>query len=403
MSIQLETATLVSIFVESILYGFFLFLFSVSSAIIWCRHCESSSTRRTNLKLFLVSFTMFAVSTVHIGTGLHRVLHAFMPGEDRQTPGETLKATNTACYLAKMVAYAFQVVLGDGFMIYRLYMVWNGNNLVCLPAVVIFLGGIAAATGSIHHSAMSPVGNNVIFAAQARAWIIPSMLLTFLTNAYSTALIAGRLWWVPHKINGMLPQGGENQCNLGPAAVIIIESGVVYSSCMIILIALYASGSYAQNIVLDALTQIIGIVFSIIIVRVAVGVSDATPLKRASTTLNETTSKSPFSLGIINRVHWPGTTSKAVSAAPATIRTDQWRSSGAHWHSLSADMFHAAQSRPHGFISVNITRSNDAGYASQESTVTVDETDQDKVIGHMEGGAIKSESSVDHSHHNVDE
>ncbi|KAF5311110.1 hypothetical protein D9619_007638 [Psilocybe cf. subviscida] len=163
----------------------------------------------------------------------------------------------------------------------------------------------------------------------------------------------------------MLPHGGDNQCNLGPAAAIIIESGVVYSSCMIILIALYASGSYAQNIVLDALTQILGIVFSIIIVRVAVGASGATPLKRASATLSETTGKSPFGLSIRSRIHWPGTTSKAVSVAPTTIRTDQWRSSSAHGRSLSTDMFHSARSRPQGFISVSVTRSNDAGYTSE--------------------------------------
>ena len=58
-----------------------------------------------------------------------------------------------------------------------------------------------------------------------------------------------------------------------PAAMIIIESGSIYSACLIILLSLYLSGSFAQYILLDAVTQMIGIVFSLIIVRVGLGLS----------------------------------------------------------------------------------------------------------------------------------
>ena len=55
--------------------------------------------------------------------------------------------------------------------------------------------------------------------------------------------------------------------------MIIIESGMIYSACLIILLSLYLSGSFAQYIVLDGVTQVIGIVFSLIIVRVGLGLS----------------------------------------------------------------------------------------------------------------------------------
>lgn len=37
-----------------------------------------------------------------------------------------------------------------------------------------------------------------------------------------------------------------------PAMVLIIESGAIYSACLVILLSLYLSGSFAQYIVLDS-------------------------------------------------------------------------------------------------------------------------------------------------------
>jgi len=61
--------------------------------------------------------------------------------------------------------------------------------------------------------------------------------------------------------------------NLAAPMILIIESGAIYSVCLLTLIILYASGSFAQYIVFDAVTQIIGIVFSLIIVRIGLGLA----------------------------------------------------------------------------------------------------------------------------------
>lgn len=51
--------------------------------------------------------------------------------------------------------------------------------------------------------------------------------------------------------------GSVNGREVLPAAIVIIESGAIYSACLIILLSLYVSGSFAQYIVLDAVTQVI--------------------------------------------------------------------------------------------------------------------------------------------------
>lgn len=77
-------------------------------------------------------------------------------------------------------------------------------------------------------------------------------IINVLTNsAYGfSALIAGRIWWIHRRTKGAV-----SGSNLVPAAVVVIESGGIYSACLIILLSLYLSGSFAQYIVLDAVSH----------------------------------------------------------------------------------------------------------------------------------------------------
>jgi hypothetical protein len=69
-----------------------------------------------------------------------------------------------------------------------------------------------------------------------------------LTNA--SGLIAGRIWWINRATIGRV-EGP----NLAAPMILVIESGAIYSFCLIILIILYATGSFAQYIALDAVSN----------------------------------------------------------------------------------------------------------------------------------------------------
>jgi hypothetical protein len=66
-------------------------------------------------------------------------------------------------------------------------------------------------------------------------------------------LIAGRIWWVPLKVTRIQGSNG----NLGPTPIAIMESGAICTISLIILMVLYVNHTYAQNIVLDSMIQII--------------------------------------------------------------------------------------------------------------------------------------------------
>ncbi|KAJ7078392.1 hypothetical protein C8R43DRAFT_1143408 [Mycena crocata] len=109
-----------------------------------------------------------------------------------------------------------------------------------------------------------------VFVSELHNWIVSFFSLTLFTNFTCTSLIAGRIWWMNRRVVATAEISGRK---LGPAIIIIVESSAIYSACLIILLSLYLSGSYAQYIHLDGVVQIGGVVFSMLIVHVGHGLS----------------------------------------------------------------------------------------------------------------------------------
>jgi len=261
MPISLAKVTLVSIFVESVLYGLFLSLFGISSVIL----LKGRKRVKLNTPMLAVSLGMLLFATIHVGSDLQRVLTGFL-NPDRPA-GKYLPNVNDPLYLLKSTAYTAQTLLGDGFLIYRLYLVWQRNKLVTLPFFICLLASTAVGIGTLHaFTRVTPI--TPVFIVDLKHWILAFFVLTLTTNFSCTLLIAGRIWWVHRSTKGKM--GGTN---LAVPMILVVESGAIYSFCLIILIILYATGSFAQYIALDAVSQVIGIVFSLVIVRIGLGLS----------------------------------------------------------------------------------------------------------------------------------
>ncbi|KZP24249.1 hypothetical protein FIBSPDRAFT_822382 [Athelia psychrophila] len=224
-----------------------------------------------NVPLISVSIAMFVLATIHIGVDLSRLLTALFHAQN--VHGGTiglLSQVNSVHYLLKSTAYTIQTIIGDGFLLYRLAKVWGNGRKILWPLLIPFAGSIACGTGTMVSFARVSSDDSV-FVMQLHNWIISFFALTLFTNFIATFLIAFRIWRT-HRRAGGLTIGRS----LVPTIVLVIESGAIYSATLVILISLYLSGSYAQYIALDAVTQIIGVVFSLVIVRVGLGLtSDA--------------------------------------------------------------------------------------------------------------------------------
>ncbi|KAH7890367.1 hypothetical protein F5I97DRAFT_16588 [Phlebopus sp. FC_14] len=250
-----------------------------------------NSRQQRNKPMIFASITMFVLSTVHVAADIQRLLEAFIFNTDANA---YLAQVNTALYSVKSTAYAAQTLVGDGFVLYRLYLVWNGDRRVVFPISICFIAsigtlhivhtvvfltseflgvGIGALQGFARASPTTP-----IFITELQNWVVSFFSLTLFTNFSCTSLIAMRILWVHHRANTAI-----SDRSLVSAAIVIIESGAIYSVCLIILLSLYLSNSFAQYLMLDAVTQIIGVVFSLIIVRVGLGLSTERTYRQQTT------------------------------------------------------------------------------------------------------------------------
>ncbi|KAF9228998.1 hypothetical protein BS17DRAFT_772871 [Gyrodon lividus] len=289
MAIGLPEVVLVSIFVEGCLYGVFGVLFFASMFVLLRR---KNSREQINKPMICASIAMFVLSTVHVAADIQRLLEGFIYNPD---PNAYLSQVNTPLYSLKSTAYAAQTLVGDGFVLYRLYLVWNGDKRVVLPIAICFVASIGVGIGALQGFARaSPTAP--IFITELHDWVVSFFSLTLFTNLSCTSLIASRILWVNRRTN--IAVSGRNVVT---AAVVIIESGAIYSCCLIILLSLYLSNSFAQYIMLDAVTQVIGVVFSLIIVRVGLGLSTDKTYQRTSllTTMHTAPSSGPYRMNTV--------------------------------------------------------------------------------------------------------
>lgn len=95
---------------------------------------------------------------------------------------------------------------------------------------------------------------------QSYHWISSGLLIGLLSWSvcFRLGLIVFRLWWIRRRIQSMPNFTGDpNYKRVSSAAAIIVESGAVYSLCLIVLIVLYMTKSWSAQIVQDAMPQII--------------------------------------------------------------------------------------------------------------------------------------------------
>ncbi|KZP11419.1 hypothetical protein FIBSPDRAFT_837549 [Athelia psychrophila] len=264
MSIGLDVVSVVSLFVESTLYGLFIILFAVSMVVLLLRKRKSDPV---NVPLVSVSIAMFVLATIHIGVDLRRLLDALFNSQD--VPGGAigwLSAVNSVEYLLKSTAYAMQTIIGDGFLLYRLARVWGNDKRVVLPLLIPYAGSVVCGAGTLV-SFSQVTSADSIFMTELHSWVVSFFAITLFTNLVATFLIAFKIWTTHRRA------GAISGASLLPTLVIVVESGVIYSATLVVLISLYLSGNFAQYIALDAVTQIIGVVFSLVIVRVGMGLT----------------------------------------------------------------------------------------------------------------------------------
>ncbi|TFK97078.1 hypothetical protein BDV98DRAFT_514405 [Pterulicium gracile] len=109
-----------------------------------------------------------------------------------------------------------------------------------------------------------------VFRPEIARWAKATFMLTFTTNILVTSLIAGRLWWISRGVRKHFGKGHSSRYHR--AIILVVESGALYSSSLLVFIVLYTMEYYAEMIVYDSVSQIACIAPILIIVRAGLGI-----------------------------------------------------------------------------------------------------------------------------------
>ncbi|KAJ7162312.1 hypothetical protein C8R46DRAFT_1104283, partial [Mycena filopes] len=148
---------------------------------------------------------------------------------------------------AGAIVYVTNNLVADALLIYRCFVIWGTPWVTVAPLLLL------VATMILGYS------------LQLKLFFILSLTM----NLFVPALVAGRLWWIIRRIrvDNVTRRKGRN------AMAIILESGLIYSLFVSIHMGFFHFADPRDQIIYAALSQVVGIVPTLIIVRVGLGVS----------------------------------------------------------------------------------------------------------------------------------
>ncbi|KIK79442.1 hypothetical protein PAXRUDRAFT_834099 [Paxillus rubicundulus Ve08.2h10] len=258
---SVNAAILVSIIVESILYGLLIFLFGVTvRALIYQRTSAEISISRLMLG---TACLLFILGTMRLAVDSNHLWQGFITSGDPY-----LFFQDVTKYTFKNSLYVIETVVGDAIIIYRGYILWQRIDIIIIPII----GWIATVVTGFHAvwsiSQLSTSNADVLYGRQASQWVVSFYSTALATNFVATGILIFKLW-AGHRNQVGLQRPHAGKSLVRPIVVVIMECGAVYSLSLIAMLSLYKCGSNGVYIMIDVIGQIIPITFCVIIVRTA--------------------------------------------------------------------------------------------------------------------------------------
>ncbi|PIL35766.1 hypothetical protein GSI_02496 [Ganoderma sinense ZZ0214-1] len=274
MAFPPDEAKLVSIFIQTLLYGAYAVVFILT---VWVLLSKRPQRQPGQDPMLWITILMFVMATLHIGINYTRIIKAFIIY--RNAPGGSAAFFNQLSEFTQIfgsTVYVAQTLIGDSVVLYRCYLVWGRLYVVIVPFILL-LGSTASGIG-ILYSFAKVVPEAEIFVDELQHWILSFFSLTLATNIICTGLVALRIWHMNRAIMTFVDHSYR------PIIFLVLESGMVYSATLLTLLILYKTGSWFQYVLLDAISPIVGLVFSMIIVRIGLGITSINGTSAYNTT-----------------------------------------------------------------------------------------------------------------------
>ncbi|KAI0298786.1 hypothetical protein B0F90DRAFT_1731074 [Multifurca ochricompacta] len=248
MALSFASSEIIALCLESILYGIYVVLFAGCVKVLFSKRRRRAGG---NYRLIIVSSVLFVLITWHqIADAVRLYISYHENNQTSQGPDIYFINVKATLSIMKTSVYLAETVVSDLFILYRCYIVWNANSLVIAVPVLLYLADIGTGIAAVY--TLTLVGANPVFNLEQERITNAFFSCTLALNAVCTGLIAFRIWRTQRQT-----RDAKMGSNLIHVSVIVVESGAIYLSVL--------ACSLLFNIFLD--------IFSLIIVRVGLGIS----------------------------------------------------------------------------------------------------------------------------------
>jgi len=285
-SLAIATSRLIALFLGCIFYGIFTISFSLC---IWVLVFRNGRDRPVNLVMLIVAILLFVFASSDIAFALVQAIDGFVLYTGAGGPNQYFSTAGANWVnLARLACTGFQTGVADGLLLYRLYLVYQRAWKVMVLPVLLYIGGTVCGCAVIWIEAHTGnIFQNVNIAQRLSSFGLACFILTLVLNLFVSSLLAYRIWATNRELRKAMnlqnPNGGSPK-GFTPVMKIVVESCAIYSVSLLVQIIVYWADGYAFYIVSDIIIHIVGIVFTMLIVRVALGLtySAATSLRTIS-------------------------------------------------------------------------------------------------------------------------
>ncbi|KAH9886910.1 hypothetical protein C8Q73DRAFT_264633 [Cubamyces lactineus] len=267
-------AAIASLFLETLFFGAFAILYgaAVWVLLLWERPQERP---KRDLFLFGASTLMFILALVHVALDLTINVRTFlMDTHDFSAMAkrlDTLNGLEDPIGAVKSIIYVTQTLIGDGFMIYRAYVVWDRSwKVVAIPGFILFadivLGYVTSFLGKD-----APAGCiNAFF-----VW-------SFVTNMMSSALIIKRIFGSRGKTaQGQQSSAIQTKSVKWRVVESLVQSAAIYSIGSVSLaVTSFVSPNVGFTACHSVFPSIIGLVFVLIVIRITFNAGNSADVQR---------------------------------------------------------------------------------------------------------------------------
>ncbi|KAJ7078773.1 hypothetical protein C8R44DRAFT_895836 [Mycena epipterygia] len=251
------------VFIENILYGFYLSVFIECCVLLWRKQQTRNAKQMYVMATTIVMFILITMRCILDTTPCILAFHS--DGLEFGPPNSPMGIVTNACWF-------LVTAVADAFIIFRTFIVWKKNWFVIILPSLLFLATCGCSIWGLHSLVIFNPATSSVFSIVMPINVF--IYLTLSTNVLCTGLISYRIFTIRRNVAGVLSSGAGRSDGVTTKIIsIIVESASIYTLLLIAQLIANNLGSYVTYILVDCTPATIGLVFSYIIIRVSRGSS----------------------------------------------------------------------------------------------------------------------------------